>query len=167
MRYHGIRMILNFHLAHLISSVSDIDEVYVQDLKDGEYEEVEQEKGVLPTADTVKVKEDISTIDTKEVLSVYYDELRSAYSLTTEIDQAINQRLAEINTPKKSPPQMEAKKLEEEPEFEFTEESMKAFLDGIHDTDKLRTLYKDLSKNKEAKPFLPLIISRNKQLSHA
>lgn len=174
MRYHGIRMILNFHLAHLIGSVSDIDEVYVQDLKDGEYEKVEQE--VLPAADPVKVKEDLINILTKEDLSQYYDALRSTHSITVEIDQIVNQRQVEIiRSEKKSTPQpQEQASTEGEPEtsenngleFEMTEESIKAFLEKIDDTDRLRALYKDLSKQKEAKPFLPLIISRNKQLSH-
>lgn len=80
MRYHGIRMIINFHLAHHFGSVSD--------LMDEEYKAAEEEG--LKDYETQQAIDKINAFETSEELEAYYHDNKDKISKNLNIAMAVS-----------------------------------------------------------------------------
>lgn len=80
MRYHGIRMIINFHLAHHFGSVSDLLE---EDYRAAE------EQG-LQDYETQQAIDKINAFETSEELEAYYEDNKEKISKNLNIAMAVS-----------------------------------------------------------------------------
>src|SRR5690625_7680442 len=89
MRFHGLRMILNFHLPHLINGVADLFENEAI-----EYHEAEEVKEDVDLDDVAeKLKECKSRVD----LDRLYRSLADEFNMSNDAIELFKQKQEEIN----------------------------------------------------------------------
>src|SRR5690625_3051411 len=114
MRFHGLRMILNFHLPHLINGVADLFENEAI-----EYHEAEEVKEDVDLDDVAeKLKECKSRVD----LDRLYRSLADEFNMSNDAIELFKQKQEEINQSKKDDIE-EAEVVEETKEVEKREKA--------------------------------------------
>lgn len=146
MRFHGLRMILNFHLPHLINGVADLFENEAI-----EYHEAEEVKEDVDLDDVAeKLKECKSRVD----LDRLYRSLADEFNMSNDAIELFKQKQEEINQSKKDDIE-EAEVVEETKEVEKSEKA-EVKEENTEKTNALEVIKKQLDKLTDSNEVAPL-----------
>jgi len=171
MRFHGIRMILNFHLAHLIRSTADLFEVDAVNHKNGtqdaEYEEVKPE--MTPEEASVLLSECNTTGHVRDL----HAKANIDFTISTAVDKLFRKRMLDLKESAKKqtepaqPPSNIPPPNPEPPQPvppEPTEDPMIGEIKACTDEKQLNAIYRRLASEGHAKEYLPHLSNHKKQL---
>lgn len=109
MRYHGVRMILNFHLPHLIRSIPDLYDRDAQDFNSPQEVTYEEVKPEMSEDEAAILIADCNTIDHLRSL---HEKILDEFTLSAAIDKMFSDRMTEL---KKAESDRKTDKIKKEP----------------------------------------------------